>query len=132
MAHRAVILVMCDTADSGGVGKPATLYEVDLDADPGRAVREALRQHIRKVSHGTEFLPDDGTAAAVRGWAREHAIPVGNTGRIPVEIQNRFKQDQRPTIADAINEAAQEEDDTSVTPVEGKQPKSTKRTGKRS
>jgi hypothetical protein len=130
MGQRAVILVTSDTA-TDTVAQPATLYEVDLDAGPGKAVRATLREYLRRISHGTEFLPDDQTPAAVRSWARSHALPVGSTGRLPDEVQDRFNQDRGPTVADAISDAAQEQDAEGVTHLAGRQSKTTKRPGKK-
>lgn len=129
MGQRAVILVIGDAVDTAA--QPATLYEVALDAGPGKAVWAALREYVRRISNGTEFLADDETPAAVRSWARSHALSVGSTGRLPDEIQDRFNQDRGSTVADAINEAAQEQSDEGVTNLADRKPKPTKRTGKK-
>lgn len=98
MAMRAFLVLQEDPEDpqeDPQVGRPATVYEVDLASPPGQPVRQALRQYVRVVSGGTESLPDDEeTSATVRSWARVHGIPISDRGRIPHLVWEQFHQDQ--------------------------------------
>lgn len=119
MGQRALIVIVAnDQAGERTEGAPATLYEVDLDGPQGNDVRRALRHHGANVGGGTQRQPPPKDAAAVRAWARKQDLPVSDRGRISTEIWRKYDSEvigvRHDTIADAINEAAEQNGDNVV------------------
>jgi hypothetical protein len=92
------------TAAEGTVrfGLDGTEYEIDLNADHAKALRDALARYIgaaRRVSGGTHRPARSGRRASasglnsteVREWAKAQGIEVKERGRVPAELVVKFK-----------------------------------------
>jgi nucleoid-associated protein Lsr2 len=83
-------------------GLDGTAYEIDLNAEHARALRDGLVRYVRAARRagGGARRPARGgrrTAASavdstdVREWAKAQGIEVKDRGRIPAELVARFK-----------------------------------------
>ena len=92
------------TAAEGTVrfGLDGTDYEIDLNADHAKALRDALARYVgaaRRVSGGTRRPARSGRRASasglnsteVREWAKAQGIEVKERGRVPAELVVKFK-----------------------------------------
>ncbi len=92
------------TAAEGTVrfGLDGTEYEIDLNADHAKALRDALARYVgaaRRVSGGTRRPARSGRRASasglnsteVREWAKAQGIEVKERGRVPAELVVKFK-----------------------------------------
>jgi hypothetical protein len=83
-------------------GLDGTEYEIDLNAEHAKALRDALAFYVsaarraggnaRKLVRNGRTGPVDGvTPTEVREWAKTQGIEVKGRGRIPVELVVKFK-----------------------------------------
>jgi hypothetical protein len=76
-------------------------YEIDLNAEHARALRDALARYIGAARRGTaarrpavtrtrraSSAPD---STQVRDWAKSQGIEVKDRGRVPAELVVKFK-----------------------------------------
>lgn len=54
---------------------------------------EAAQAHLEEVERIETAAPAD----VVRTWAREHNIPVGDRGRIPLDLRKQYLEDTQET-----------------------------------
>jgi len=76
-------------------------YEIDLNAEHARALRDALSRYVqaaRRAGGGARRPARGGRRAAggvdsteVREWAKAQGIEVKDRGRVPAELVARFK-----------------------------------------
>ena len=107
MAQKIQTLLI-DDLDGGAAegtvrfGLDGTEYEIDLNAEHARRLRDALAAYVRagrRVSGGSRRPARDGrrgTASGpntteVREWAKAQGIEVKDRGRVPAELVARFK-----------------------------------------
>ena len=83
-------------------GLDGTEYEIDLNAEHAKALRDALARYVsaaRRASGGARRPPRSGrrTSATglntteVREWAKAQGIEVKDRGRVPAELVVKFK-----------------------------------------
>jgi hypothetical protein len=83
-------------------GLDGTEYEIDLNAEHAKALRDALARYMgaaRRVSGSVRRPPRSGrrTSATglntteVREWAKAQGIEVKDRGRVPAELVVKFK-----------------------------------------
>jgi hypothetical protein len=83
-------------------GLDGTDYEIDLNAEHARALRDALARYVQAARRagGGARRPARGARRAsagsvdnteVRAWARAQGIDVKDRGRVPSEVVARFK-----------------------------------------
>jgi hypothetical protein len=83
-------------------GLDGTEYEIDLNAEHARQLRDALAAYVRagrRVSGGSRRPARGGrrgaanglNATEVREWAKAQGIEVKDRGRVPAELMVRFK-----------------------------------------
>jgi hypothetical protein len=83
-------------------GLDGTEYEIDLNAEHARALRDALARYVRaarRAGGGTRRPARGGRRAPagrpdsteVREWAKAQGIEVKDRGRVPAEVVARFK-----------------------------------------
>ena len=83
-------------------GLDGTEYEIDLNAEHARALRDALARYVRaarraggtarRPARGGRTARADGTdSTEVREWAKAQGIEVKDRGRVPAELVARFK-----------------------------------------
>lgn len=80
-------------------------YEIDLGADNRQALRDALAPFIARArstgrrsagsSRSRSRSTGSSDTAAVRAWAQQQGLPVGDRGRIPAEIREAYAAAQR-------------------------------------
>jgi hypothetical protein len=94
-----------DGSDAEGTvrfGLDGTDYEIDLNAEHARALRDALAHYIsagRRASGAVRRPARGGRKAAangvnsteVRDWAKAQGIEVKDRGRVPAELVVKFK-----------------------------------------
>jgi hypothetical protein len=76
-------------------------YEIDLNAEHARALRDALSRYVqaaRRAGGGARRPARGGRRAAggvdsieVREWAKAQGIEVKDRGRVPAELVARFR-----------------------------------------
>jgi len=102
VAQKIQVLLIDDldgSAAKGTVrfGLDGTEYEIDLNAENARALREALARYVsaaRRAGGGTRQPARGGTQGAggraepteVREWAKAQGIEVKDRGRVPAEL----------------------------------------------
>ena len=106
MAQKIQTLFIDDldgTAAEGTVrfGLDGTEYEIDLNEEHARALRDALARYVgaaRRVSGGTRppragrrASPNGLNTTEVREWAKAQGIEVKDRGRVPAELVAKFK-----------------------------------------
>ena len=107
MAQKIQTLFIDDldgTAAEGTVrfGLDGTEYEIDLNEEHARALRDALARYVsaaRRVSGGTRRPARAGRRASpnglntteVREWAKAQGIEVKDRGRVPAELVAKFR-----------------------------------------
>ena len=83
-------------------GLDGTEYEIDLNAQHARQLRDALARYVaagRRVGAGTRRPARGGRQASaggvdsteVREWAKAQGIAVKDRGRVPAELVVKFK-----------------------------------------
>ena len=76
-------------------GLDGTEYEIDLNAEHARQLRDALAAYVRaarRAAHGGRSGPAGGlNTTEVREWAKAQGIEVKDRGRVPAELMVRFK-----------------------------------------
>ena len=83
-------------------GLDGTEYEIDLNAEHAKALRDALARYVgaaRRVSGGARRPARSGrrtsatglNATEVREWAKAQGIEVKDRGRVPAELVVKFK-----------------------------------------
>ena len=83
-------------------GLDGTEYEIDLNTEHARQLRDALAAYVRagrRVSGGSRRPARGGRRGAagglntteVREWARAQGIEVKDRGRVPAELVVKFK-----------------------------------------
>jgi len=83
-------------------GLDGTEYEIDLNAEHARELRDALARYIgvarrvaaaaRRPGRGARRGPGSGlNTTEVREWAKAQGIEVKDRGRVPAELVARFK-----------------------------------------
>jgi nucleoid-associated protein Lsr2 len=79
-------------------GLDGTEYEIDLNAEHARALRDALARYVSAArragggARGGRRAPASGlNATEVREWAKAQGIDVKDRGRVPAEVVARFK-----------------------------------------
>ncbi len=83
-------------------GLDGTEYEIDLNAEHARALRDALARYVqasrragggtRRRARGRARASADGLSTTeVREWAKAQGIDVKDRGRVPAELVVRFK-----------------------------------------
>jgi hypothetical protein len=83
-------------------GLDGTDYEIDLNAEHAKNMREALARYVdaargvggsaRKPARGSSRGPmGDLNTAEVREWARAQGIEVKDRGRMPADLVVKFK-----------------------------------------
>jgi nucleoid-associated protein Lsr2 len=83
-------------------GLDGTEYEIDLNAEHARALRDALARYMnaarraggaRRAARGARRAPASGlNTTEVREWAKAQGIDVKDRGRVPAEVVARFKE----------------------------------------
>ena len=78
-----------------------TEYEIDLSAEHGRALRDALARYVAaarrtaapgRSARGRRRAPVSGlNPTKVREWAKAQGIEVKDRGRVPADLVARFK-----------------------------------------
>jgi hypothetical protein len=77
-------------------------YEIDLNADHARALRDALSRYVqaarragggarRPARSGRRARADGVDSTEVREWAKAQGIDVKDRGRVPAELVVKFK-----------------------------------------
>ena len=77
-------------------------YEIDLNAEHARALRDALARYVgaarragggtrRPARGGRRVRADGARSTEVREWAKAQGIEVKDRGRVPAELVARFK-----------------------------------------
>jgi hypothetical protein len=77
-------------------------YEIDLNAEHARALRDALAPYVsagrkggsgarRQVRTGRKAAANGVNTGDVREWAKAQGIEVKDRGRIPAELVVKFK-----------------------------------------
>jgi Lsr2 len=76
-------------------------YEIDLNAEHARALRDALSRYVqaarrasgaRRPARGGRRARADGVdSTEVREWAKAQGIDVKDRGRVPAELVVKFK-----------------------------------------
>jgi len=87
--------------DTVRFGLDGTEYEIDLNAEHARALRDALARYVnaarraggaRRAARGGRRAPASGlNTTEVREWAKAQGIEVKDRGRVPAEVVARFK-----------------------------------------
>ena len=88
--------------DTVRFGFDGTKYEIDLNAEHARALRDALARYVdaaRRAGGGARRSARGGGRASasglntteVREWAKAQGIEVKDRGRVPAELVVRFK-----------------------------------------
>jgi nucleoid-associated protein Lsr2 len=88
--------------DTVRFGLDGTEYEIDLNAEHARALRDALARYVnaarragggaRRAARGSRRAPASGlNTTEVREWAKAQGIDVKDRGRVPAEVMARFK-----------------------------------------
>ena len=83
-------------------GLDGAAYEIDLNAEHARALRDALSRYVqaarraggndRRPARGGRRARADGVdSTEVREWAKAQGIDVKDRGRVPAELVVRFK-----------------------------------------
>jgi hypothetical protein len=83
-------------------GLDGTEYEIDLNAEHARALRDALARYVdaaRRIGGGVRRPARSGhkgpasglNTTEVREWAKAQGIEVKDRGRVPAELVARFK-----------------------------------------
>ena len=83
-------------------GLDGTEYEIDLNAEHAKNMREALARYVdaarrvsgsaRKPARGSSRGPMGGlNTTEVREWARAQGIEVKDRGRVPADLVVKFK-----------------------------------------
>ena len=82
-------------------GLDGTEYEIDLNAEHARALRDALSRYVqaarrsggarRPARSGRRARADGVDSTAVREWAKAQGIDVKDRGRVPAELVVKFK-----------------------------------------
>jgi hypothetical protein len=83
-------------------GLDGTEYEIDLNAEHAKNMREALARYVnagrrvggsaRKPARGSSRRPANGlNTTEVREWARAQGIEVKDRGRVPADLVVKFK-----------------------------------------
>ena len=83
-------------------GLDGTEYEIDLNAEHGRQLRDALARYVaagRRVGAGTrrparggrKAQPNALNTTEIREWAKTQGIDVKDRGRVPAELVVKFK-----------------------------------------
>ncbi len=83
-------------------GLDGTEYEIDLNEDHAKALRDALARYVsaaRRASGGVRRSARGGRRASasglntteVREWAKAQGIEVKDRGRVPAELVVKFK-----------------------------------------
>ncbi len=94
-----------DGSDAEGTvrfGLDGAEYEIDLNADHARELREALARYTgsarrvgstaRRPARGGRRGPASAlNATEVREWAKEQGIEVKDRGRVPADLVVKFK-----------------------------------------
>jgi hypothetical protein len=107
MAQKAQTLYIDDldgSAADGTVrfGLDGTEYEIDLNAEHARQLRDALALYVkaarragsaaRRPARGGRRAPASGpNTTEVREWAKAQGIEVKDRGRVPAELIVKFK-----------------------------------------
>jgi nucleoid-associated protein Lsr2 len=77
-------------------------YEIDLNAEHARALRDALARYVaaarrargsarRPARSGRRARADGVDSTEVREWAKAQGIDVKDRGRVPAELVVKFK-----------------------------------------
>ncbi len=84
--------------DTVRFGLDGTEYEIDLNAEHARALRDALARYVNAARRaggarrGGRRAPASGlNTTEVREWAKAQGIDVKDRGRVPAEVVARFK-----------------------------------------
>ena len=107
MAQKIQILLIDDLDGSEAEGTvrfglDGTDYEIDLNAEHARALRDALARYVdaaRRAGGGARRPARGGRRASasgvdsteVREWAKAQGIAVKDRGRVPAELVVKFK-----------------------------------------
>lgn len=76
-------------------------YRIDLSAENSAAFETALAPYInaaRELPRNPARRPSTDSAEqrrAIRAWAQDKGIPIGDRGRIPHAVAARFEQEHR-------------------------------------
>ena len=79
-------------------------WEIDLSGESRERFRAALapfQRAARPVSGPGRQRPkaERDRSARIRDWAREQGIKVNERGRIPADVEERYKQEREPEMA---------------------------------
>ncbi len=106
MAQKIQILLIDDldgSAADGAVrfGLDGAEYEIDLNAEHARALRDALARYVaaarragggaRRPARSRRRTGTGPNATEIREWAKAQGIDVKDRGRVPAELMARFK-----------------------------------------
>ena len=107
MAQKVQTLLIDDIDGSAAevtarFGLDGTEYEIDLNAEHARQLRDALTAYVRaawRVSGGSRQSARSGSTGSagtlntteVREWAKAEGIEVKDRGRVPAELVVKFK-----------------------------------------
>ena len=82
-------------------GLDGAAYEIDLNAEHARALRDALSRYVqaarraggarRPARSGRRARADGVDSTEVREWAKAQGIDVKDRGRVPAELVVKFK-----------------------------------------
>lgn len=82
-------------------GLDGELLEIDLSEKNAKKLKDAIRpfatkarKHVVKQKHTStskkKSTQPNSEIPVIRKWAQEQGLPVGDKGRIPMEIQNAY------------------------------------------
>lgn len=102
MAQRVNVVLVDDidgteAQETVTFGLGGSTYEIDLNKVHADELRMRIEEYVpfaRKVSGGSKKrkAPAAGSVKAIREWARENGFNLGNTGRIPAEVQKAYEE----------------------------------------
>jgi hypothetical protein len=106
MAQKVNVLLVDDidgseAAETIQFGLDGTHYEIDVNSDHGRQLREALEPYLKKArkvtgsaarpARGRRTAANDAENKKIRNWARERHLDVNERGRIPADIVAQYE-----------------------------------------
>ncbi|WP_415947246.1 histone-like nucleoid-structuring protein Lsr2 [Streptomyces sp. KLOTTS4A1] len=107
MAQRVVVTLFDDidgseAAETVAFGLDGKSYEIDLNQDNAKKLREALAPYLEagrkrssrgqgKAGRAVKHTSVAASPAAVRAWARSHKMEVPARGRIPKKVYEAFE-----------------------------------------
>lgn len=106
MAQKVSVLLVDDLDGSNAneaiqFGLDGTHYEIDLNSEHARELREHLERYVKAARRVTgsparlarvrRTAANDARNKEIRNWARERGLDVNGRGRIPADIMARYE-----------------------------------------